>query len=622
MQKLKQIAAGFLVLALVFGLFGFPVNKRAEAATITVSGTVLWIDGYVYVTGTLANPPADRPTQTNWRNNSLALFRDGVLYTGAGSTPTVTTVNASTWSFTWSNLDSDYTWTVDQSTVTRYSGSISGNSATGYSIVNIAERNLEMNYEMRPDGNDTFFIFGTASNEPYQAAMHVIYYGPGITSQIVFCLEHRNAPPYPNIPRNYAPIDPYVFYGSAPYNLDEETITELITGIIVILQNGYPNMDENNVPVPAVNYAGATGPARYATAAALRWWVRSIVGRSPGTYYTPGNLYDDLDDIVPNTRLLRPRDVNLVTPRTAEQNEYLFEWAFGLYEKAGRQELLQHKVTLTPGNMHLVEDIGGEYYEGTVNVALTNCNRGYYVSDASVAAIRALGGTISPLAGSGNGTITITVPAAAAVGLRSIEIEVFGRDTRASQNFNIYKPATATNVQTVGHFIVTPREVADAEVELEFPVSLTVNKSWSPSVPSGASVTFQLTKGGVDVPGETVTLTGPWTHTWTDLPYATDYSVRETAFAPSTYNSVIGSVTESPAGSGNFVLNVTNTEKTCSLTVNKSWSPSVPSGASVTFQLTKGGVDVPGETVTLTGPWTHTWTDLPYATDYSVRETA
>ncbi|MCL2672216.1 MAG: Cna B-type domain-containing protein, partial [Clostridiales bacterium] len=164
-------------------------------------------------------------------------------------------------------------------------------------------------------------------------------------------------------------------------------------------------------------------------------------------------------------------------------------------------------------------------------------------------------------------------------------------------------------------FIVTNTKTTD----------FTVVKEWQPSVPSGASVTFQLTKGGLDVPGKVITLSSaPWTHTWTDLPYGTDYGVRETAFLPGSYASAIGTPVESPVGSGNYTVTVTNTERPGSLVISKVVADENDTG-TFTFTVKKNNVAVDltatGIVITPSGTGTYTATALSSGTFTMTRDT-
>ena len=552
MQREKRFIAALLVLTLVLaGVLGLTKTftiKGVSAATVTVSGRVVWVDA---ATTTPPAPVNDRPSQSVWANTYLVLYSDGVPYPAAG-VPTVTTVNVTTWSFSWSGLDSDHYWTVGEGNVPYYNEWVSGNSSNGYSIYNVATRSLEIGYWQTPQGDNTYFVYGTASATAYTNALHHIYLGTNgqDMSQVVFCVESRNLPPYADSDHdlNYAAVDPYDYYSTAPYNLSEADIDELLTGLLAIMQHGFPNMDETGTPGTPLAYHGyspANEPARYATATAIRWWMRYKLGYSPGSYYTTPD-FNALDDIESNPLNLRARTTSLVPPRTAAQNQALFAWTQWLYGEAKAQNVLQHAVTLTPSGMTLVRDsVNGDYYEGTIDVTLTNCNGGYAVTDASIAAITALGGTIRPSFGVGNGSITITFPRNMIYLGTSISIEIVGMDSRAAANFSLFRAtrATANPFQTVAHFLVTPSIAAQANTTLDFPdyVSVSGTKVWEgedgdtslrPAIEDWAEY-LQLYKDGEPYNEVSPTICAvdenTWSFVWNDLDPDAVWTVQESA---------------------------------------------------------------------------------------------
>ncbi len=165
--------------------------------------------------------------------------------------------------------------------------------------------------------------------------------------------------------------------------------------------------------------------------------------------------------------------------------------------------------------------------------------------------------------------------------------------------------------------------ITNKKEEEEETVDISAAKSWSPSVPAGASVVFTLCENG-DPTDKTVTLDGTvdengeseaWKATFKDLPkYDGETEIEYTVKETTGYVGYTASP-ESAADGGT----ITNTQNKVEISAKKAWSPSAPAGASVVFKLYKNG-DPTEQTVTLDGTvdengeseaWTATFTDLP-----------
>ena len=258
------------------------------------------------------------------------------------------------------------------------------------------------------------------------------------TGEICYCIEHDAGNPHGD---SYTAASPSsVFSG------------DVLQGLQTILMFGYPC----NTP------SGFTADqARQATANAIRFWL-SENGEEGSYSFT--------------NRKAHPTYI-----RAKSGYAHVLEWADELLQMARDGETLSHAISFSPSSRLLTRD--GDAYTGSVEVRLTNINRGYALDTSGLPS----GVTVGVYTGNGDETLTFSAPLGAAG--QTFTVTASGRDTRSLENITAYVPSNGS-LQKIFLCATTERVVASASVGVNTPAfgALKIGKTGDGGEPLAGAV--------------------------------------------------------------------------------------------------------------------------------------